>query len=1306
MLPSLILIVGLFRSLQAQTCYLPTDSAFFASVNIDYPGLDSTKHYVTLMDYENAKRVYVDFVVNRTDRKYFYNYNQKDSAMTWLRSMYPDLDSLVARTLSGADNTLSNTYSGTGVTYTFTGAIDWSFTPPGAGPNWVPIMNRHYVWPALGQAYWLTNNNVYLTKWRALIQDWISHHTSSSAWTTLDAGVRLWQTWFPTIYYMSGTQEMPYQEYFTIYKSMMQHGAYLEPRANAYIVSNWQEHECSGLLHLALFFPEWNNSTTWKTLSLARLNEHLVNGFKPDGFQSELCPNYQTVSIYANIELLCRQNNIQGFSETGLARIEKGYEVWLNIDMPNGLAPILGDGWLNSEEIFNTYYPHEEWLSAVLFNRPTFKTILCSSDFDWSASMIYGREIYNTFHSLPITDTVLSSNYMPYSRYLMTRSGQGYKDTSSLYGLLDMAEDMGYHSHSDALNVIFSAYGRQLIIDPGSGKDYDAMWENYYRLAPAHNVIILDGNNQGSKNGNYQKHAFADKFDYAKGYTSIGGSIHTRELFFVKGEYWLMRDKITGSPISHLAEQLFHFHKSVPTINNLTKSVFTNYGDTFPNMLIVPVSKESLDVKVEQNGYVFYTDKAAPSYTHENAPIATYTKNKTLPITFESIVYPAPRGQNENVDVSYVPPVSGTVDANINTGAEITIGTNKKDWVCWSDDTGQVLFANGVALKGEVGFFRIHADSVYEISLVGTRLLYHNTFGLAASSEVSFNLKNKVGAITLASAQSVTFYYPGLQSVQVDGTATVPQSQGNGWMSFALTQGTHQITIVSSGRVSQPGDTTSPTTPVLFKGVQKSLSQIELAWHPATHSGGLNGYLIYRDGHWLTGTSDTSIIDCTVDLAAVSSYVYEVSAVSSLGVEGLKSDSLQIKAVDTLSFAINNVQGVNGTMVVVSFNKLVDSASAVNLTNYSMSGLTITEAILDAVQPNRVTLTVSPMVQGASYSLVAGNIDDRSLPAQTLVETTVGFRHDWYNDNLIGWWPLDETYGTTASDWSGNNRTGASGSCTKVQGWHNGALNFDGVSSEVLMASNLSSVVFPFTIALWVKRAGGLAGTLVATDDVSGHYYGSWLQVQANGAVSIYIGNGGTPSASARKTKTSVAVISENIWTHVAAVVNSALDMALYINGIDADGAYAGSATNMVHSSTGRLKLGCQVSAVTPILHYRGDMDDVRIYNRTLSLSELQILAADTSGHTRPEETGKADINELSLTCSPNPFNPVTQIILNTGGQAASVHVFDLSGKKIASFQYRDKPIPWNAAGYASGIYIVKAEIGQLKLLKKAVILK
>jgi len=72
----------------------------------------------------------------------------------------------------------------------------------------------------------------------------------------------------------------------------------------------------------------------------------------------------------------------------------------------------------------------------------------------------------------------------------------------------------------------------------------------------------------------------------------------------------------------------------------------------------------------------------------------------------------------------------------------------------------------------------------------------------------------------------------------------------------------------------------------------------------------------------------------------------------------------------------------------------------------------------------------------------------------------------------------------------------------------------------------------------------------------------------------------------------------------------------------------------------------------------------------------------------------------------PNPFNPVTQIILNTGGQAASVHVFDLSGKKIASFQYRDKPITWNAAGYASGIYIVKAEIGQLKLLKKAVILK
>ena len=91
-----------------------------------------------------------------------------------------------------------------------------------------------------------------------------------------------------------------------------------------------------------------------------------------------------------------------------------------------------------------------------------------------------------------------------------------------------------------------------------------------------------------------------------------------------------------------------------------------------------------------------------------------------------------------------------------------------------------------------------------------------------------------------------------------------------------------------------PNDTQTPSAPSVLKAAATSASSVKLTWKAAKDYGGsgLKGYMIYRDGAFLTliAAKETSAVDSGLSPSA--KHHYQVSAVDNAGNESLKSGSV------------------------------------------------------------------------------------------------------------------------------------------------------------------------------------------------------------------------------------------------------------------------------------------------------------------------------------------------------------------------------------------------------------------------------
>ena len=227
--------------------------------------------------------------------------------------------------------------------------------------------------------------------------------------------------------------------------------------------------------------------------------------------------------------------------------------------------------------------------------------------------------------------------------------------------------------------------------------------------------------------------------------------------------------------------------------------------------------------------------------------------------------------------------------------------------------------------------------------------------------------------------------------------------------------------------------------------------------------------------------------------------------------------------------------------------------------------------------------------------------------------------------SLVGHWKLDESSGTSAADSSGNGNTGTltnfpgSPPWSTTGGMINGTLTFDGVNDGIMIADS-STVNFDpgqsITVAAWVNTSS-YANSPTILNKFSGMGANYNFAIDSSGSVAfLFYDSGGTGHGYA----TTFPVVTANVWVHIAFTytAGSPFTAKMYINGVNQAGSwYTGTGAAQPFSDANGLSIGTYSNGTVPISNFlNGRIDDVRIYKRILSASEIAALAEDGADTT------------------------------------------------------------------------------------------
>jgi gliding motility-associated-like protein len=171
------------------------------------------------------------------------------------------------------------------------------------------------------------------------------------------------------------------------------------------------------------------------------------------------------------------------------------------------------------------------------------------------------------------------------------------------------------------------------------------------------------------------------------------------------------------------------------------------------------------------------------------------------------------------------------------------------------------------------------------------------------------------------------------------------------------------------------------------------------------------------------------------------------------------------------------------------------------------------------------------------------------------------------------------------------------------------ALKFDGIDDYIDLGNIYDDLTLPFTVSAWVyvDPTSTIAGPVLVTQDNNPIYNGFWFVINPT-TVGIEYGDGkGDNHPSFRRGRSAYVPNLRGRWLHVCAVMKAASDIDIYVNGINMAGDYGGGSIYPMASMfpLDVAKIGYFLSnGVT--YRFKGVMDELRLYNRALSQTEIQ----------------------------------------------------------------------------------------------------
>ena len=580
----------------------------------------------------------------------------------------------------------------------------------------------------------------------------------------------------------------------------------------------------------------------------------------------------------------------------------------------------------------------------------------------------------------------------------------------------------------------------------------------------------------------------------------------------------------------------------------------------------------------------------------------------------------------------------------------------------WSEQT---FFAKNVAAGPNT------VTATFATSIAGWAIVYVHEY---AGIDKLKPLDGTVGAIGSAAAMSsgsLTTTVAGDLLFAAGASTGSVTAAGAGWTTRSTVSGnrTQDRTAAAPGPYSatatqngsgwvmrmvafrpESPDTTAPSIPTGLTAAAISTTQINLSWLASTDNVGVTGYKVYRNGSQVATATATTYQD--TGLTAATTYTYTVSANDAAGNESARSTSAtattQTAPSDTTPPTVAMTAPTTGSTVTGTLSVSANASDNVGVAGvrFFLDGVDITSE--DTTAPYGVSWATTTATNGthtltARARDAAGNATTSSPVTVTVSNTTPP------PAGIVAGYAFDDGTGTSAVDVSGHGITGTlTNGPTWGAGRYGGAIVLDGVDDYVdlgnpvalrltgsmTVSAWINSSAFPADDAAVVSKRGSVGFQLDTTIDAGPRTVGFKL----------------TSSTGADMIRYGATALQTNTWYHVAGVYDAAAaTMTVYVDGHLDNGAQIGTVTSSQQDSPQNVLIGRRANGG---YLFSGRVDDVRIYDRALSLAEIQ---ADMAKGLGPA-SGDATPPSVSIT-APAGGAQVADIVNVTADAADDVGV-------------------------------------------------
>ncbi len=455
-----------------------------------------------------------------------------------------------------------------------------------------------------------------------------------------------------------------------------------------------------------------------------------------------------------------------------------------------------------------------------------------------------------------------------------------------------------------------------------------------------------------------------------------------------------------------------------------------------------------------------------------------------------------------------------------------------------------------------------------------------------------------------------------------------------------------------AARIYPVEDATPPTAPASLDAEATGEREIKLTWQEASdENSGIGAYIIYRDGQQVALAASSILQYADSGLTHSTTYSYSVTAINGSGIEGNAAGPVSVSTLgDQTDPELIEATALSSTSVKLQFSEELLQEPATNIANYAIAPeIEIQNAVLSEDMKS-VTLTTSVHETKTTYEITVSNLQDL---AGRLISSDANSAS--YSLLLSALWFFAED-ADLANEATLATESGSLGDQIVYCPNANSSLTFN-VDIEI------AGVWFAWGRFMF-KGAGNDPNSFILQVD-------NGDQLKFGNNKDFY-----------------------NVWHW------------------DGDGNYESGDTKPL--SLGVLSEGEHTITLTcrePL----GNPGTSNIIIDMLHLTTREDIKPtdDSAPNATFIETPQASLpTEYHLSNYPNPFNLSTRIeyTIPSGGMV-SLKVYDLSGREVKTLVYESQQagsyqIQFDAGDLASGVYLYQLEMGNIRQVRKFMLLK